>query len=423
MIAKVPLFKSFQERGLFLVFLLFILLMNVSWRYMQYKAFKQNAIHGTYATVLSAKKKISQKNNPYYLLSLKADNIIFSTPAFIDADFQDAIVWVEFPTKSITFFAFLHPFYIYAKHVHVVDRCMQDEKKDFFLSQHKEGKIKSLYGALFFAHPTTTSLREDISKWGVAHLLAISGYHMGLLFGIIFFVFKWLMYPFYNRYYPYRNLYIDATLLSFVWLFIYAYYIGFVPSVLRAFVMMVFLFYLYVKGISLLSFETLAVVVGGLLAFFLELMFSLGFWFSVVGVFYIYLYLHYVHIGSKWLLGLGLSFYVYVMMLPIVHHYFDVFSLFQLLSPLLSIVFSLFYPFVLVLHLSGYGNLLDNMLIIFLEMPVYVNHISLSTQSLYIYMLVSLLGIYKKVFFYVAITASLGFLIYMVLDTINTNPN
>jgi competence protein ComEC len=46
-------------------------------------------------------------------------------------------------------------------------------------------------------------------------------------------------------------------------------------------------------------------------------------------------------------------------MLPVVHFVFYKFTYLQLLSPLLSIGFIVFYPFELFLHLIGQGSLLD----------------------------------------------------------------
>ena len=58
-----------------------------------------------------------------------------------------------------------------------------------------------------------------------------------------------------------------------------------------------------------------------------------------------------------------------MIMLPLVHAIFLVTSGYQLLSPLLSLLFVPFYSLVMILHLFGFGSLFDTSLLGLFNMP------------------------------------------------------
>jgi len=103
-------------------------------------------------------------------------------------------------------------------------------------------------------------------------------------------------------------------------------------------------FFLFSRNIKIISFGTLFFTICIVLILFPHLIFSVAFWFSVSGVFYIFLFLYHFSNLSKISIFILLHFWVFVLMLPVVHFVFDVFSMYQLFSPLVSMVFILFYP-------------------------------------------------------------------------------
>ena len=234
-------------------------------------------------------------------------------------------------------------------------------------AQHENEKMAEVYKTFFFATPISKELRDEVQKWGISHLIAISGYNVGVISFLLFFFLKPLYRFFQNRYFPYRNMSADLSFIVFVVLFIYMVIIDFIAPFLRAFVMSLLGFFFYSKGIKVLSFEMLGLVSMALLALFPSLLFSLSFWFSIAGVFYLFLFLHHFgHLNRFVLLGM-IDLGVFFLMIPIVHTFFPVFTFLQLTSPLSSLVFVVFYPLGLLLHLLQFGDILDTAVLAFLH--------------------------------------------------------
>ena len=166
-------------------------------------------------------------------------------------------------------------------------------------------------------------------------------------------------------------------------------------------------FFFYSRGIKVLSFEMLSLTVCLLLAFFPHLVFSLSFWFSVAGVFYLFLFLHYFSSINRWVLLVLIDLGVFFLMLPIVHAFFPVFTFLQLSSPIASAVFIVFYPLSLFLHLLDFGNLFDTLLLAFLEVKAHAYTLNFSTWFLVGYIGVSLLAVRYKYAMYLCLGVSL----------------
>jgi competence protein ComEC len=176
--------------------------------------------------------------------------------------------------------------------------------------------------------------------------------------------------------------------------------------------MMAFGFLLYVRHIKIFSFEVLAVVVLFLIAIDPSLLFSVGFWFSVSGIYYIYLFIHHFSDLNKWLILLLINIWVFVLMAPVVHFIFPNFTIYQLFSPILSLAFAIFYPVELVLHLVGYGGVFDGLLLKLFEIDPNFIEIKTPLWFLISYVVLSLLAILNKWFLAGVVFMSLAF--YMI---------
>jgi competence protein ComEC len=195
-----------------------------------------------------------------------------------------------------------------------------------------------------------------------------------------------------------------------------AWYVWFVdapPSLLRSYLMMLVTWVLLVLGMELLSMSFLLTIVLLLLIVFPKLLLSLAFWFSVVGVFYIFLLLHYFSNSNKYLMTLLISFGIFILMLPIVHVIFPMTTPHQLLSPFLSLLFSLFYPISMLLHLLGIGDLLDVYLLHLFSLESQEIHYKLPLVYVWAYLLLSISAIYSRWLFYLLSCISLAFAIWL----------
>lgn len=278
----------------------------------------------------------------------------------------------------------------------------------FYISlQHTNEKIKEFYGALFFALPISLELRNDVNYYGIAHLIAISGYHIGLLFSLIFFILAPIYSFFQKRYFPYRNLRLDLSILIFALLLAYACLIGFVPSFVRSLIMAFWVFYLLCKNIKIINFVTLFCSILLCISLYPRLLFSIGFLFSILGVFYIFLYMH--HFANKFnnliniiLLNIWTFF---AMVLPVLY-FFPLISYQQILGIILSGIFVIFYPLVLFLHLINYGDLLNFILDEFFKFKIYGTNIHIPFWIFISYLIASLISVRFKYLAFLCIFAN-----------------
>ncbi|EQD89706.1 competence family protein [Helicobacter pylori SouthAfrica50] len=243
-------------------------------------------------------------------------------------------------------------------------------------SAHANALVSNLYRALFIGDSLNKDLRDKANALGINHLLAISGFHLGILSASVYFLFSLFYTPLQKRYFPYRNAFYDIGVLVWVFLLGYLLLLDFLPSFFRAFLMGLLGFLACFFGIRVLSFKLLILACCIAIAIIPKLLFSVGFLLSVCGVWYIFLFLKHARVflknSSLWMRFfqvISLSALVFLNMLIIVHAFFPMFSPYQLFSIPLGLVFIVFFPLSLLLHAVGLGSLLDQMLSMPLEIP------------------------------------------------------
>jgi competence protein ComEC len=261
------------------------------------------------------------------------------------------------------------------------------------INQHNSSLTKDLYQALFLAIPVSSHLRDIFSNFGISHLIAISGFHLGVISIVLYWFFYILYSPIHTKYIPYRNKKFDLLIISSIFLFGYLYFLDLAPSFLRAFVMFILGIYFLRNNIAILSFKTLLLTTLIIIAIFPKMLFSLSFWFSIVGVFYIFLFLKYFSFLSKTWLFIFLNFWIFFAFTPIVHYFFPQTSYLQLLSPIITMIFTIFYPVTFLAHLVGLGDIFDTLLIRLFTMKFDSYTIYTNLYFFYLYIIISLLSI------------------------------
>ncbi len=229
--------------------------------------------------------------------------------------------------------------------------------------------MKELYGGLFVATPMSQDFQGLVGAMGLSPALSISGYHFGILSLIAYFLlrppYRWL----HNRYFPYRHGNRDLSMVVMGLLFSYLVILEFNPAMVRSFGMIAVGYWLYDRGIKIVSVQTLLIAVGLILSFFPKLFFSLSFWFSSFGVLTIFVFVRYYGEWKPWQIFLALNFWCYSVMLPISLVIFGTFGWWHIGSILLSLLFNIYYPTVLALHIfTPWGNLFDPCLLKMFEM-------------------------------------------------------
>jgi competence protein ComEC len=422
----VPLFNSPKEVLGFLAIAMVFLALHVSWIYLKYKDFTLENRHVIQGIVTKHEERISKHNKPYQLLHVKTPRFLLYTVSWDEALHVRVGQYINLTliSENLSFKDYLSKRFFAPSFGHHPLRKSQEGLREklysSIASKHENPKMQNLFGALFLGLPVQKELRQDITHWGVAHLIAISGFHLGVL---MFFGY-WILNPIYSyfqgRYFPYRNRHVDIGVTLLALAYGYMWLIGFVPSFLRSWVMGVVGFWLLYRHIELLSFKTLGVCVVFLVVLFPNLLLHIGFFFSVLGVFYIFLYLHHFKdlFNSKLLHAIFLNIWVFLGMVIPVHFWFGLNTLQQFSAIPLSLSFVLFYPLMSLLHAIGFGGVIDGVLEEFLSMRFGIEGQFITPLWLMLsYLILTVMGIWNRFLAIGVITLGLVPFVFIQITT------
>lgn len=394
-----------------LLVLIIILLINISIEYSKYKELIDDEVYETKVKVLNIYPK-----KDYNILRLSAPNFDF----FTNIDKSESVEKLDILnililSKNISFLDYLKGFY--AKSIIFKKIEKQNSFKDEIIkkidSNHKDNIIKELFQALFLAIPISKELRDICTNYGISHLIALSGFHLGVLSFVIYWIFYFPYTYLHKKYFLYRNKKYDLLLISISFLFFYLILTNVVPSLLRAFVMFVFAIFLLRYNIKLFSYTTLFIVFLIVISLFPKYFFSLGFWFSIIAVFYIFLFLQYFSKLNKYLQIVLFNLWMFLIFNPIVHFYFPQTSYEQFLSPLITILFTFFYPFEIFAHIFDFAIYFDWFIKKFLYWDMYVYNVETPFYFFIVYLMFSLASIFYKKAFWVLNILMIIFNLYL----------
>ena len=364
MVLERPELFSGRERWWFLLACVLFFFLQIGFEYSHYRALTRFD-----DAIIDAKVRHQylkhQENRRYHVLKLVSDNgeTFYTTGPDSLRHLTGYRLQLRIRTKRLTFIEYLRGFFAYSDILKVYPRrSLRTGMAESIANRHPGTTEGQIYAALFTASPMERLLREKLAALGVSHLLAISGFHLGVLSFVLYMLLKPIALHLQSRCCPYwhrrRMLFVTVALM----LFCYLAFLDYAPSLLRAFAMMVVGYGLYDRGLKVLSMQTLAVAVVLLLSLWPRLLFSLGLWLSVGGVYFILLFLHHFGHWHKGVQFVVLHLWVYVMMLPLSLWIFGIFSPLHPLSVLWSMLFILFYPLALLAHVIGVESLLQGIL-------------------------------------------------------------
>ncbi len=382
--------------------------LNLYRDYKDYQHYTKNNSLVLEATVQLQYKK-SKNNHQYFVLKLEDERgHIFYTTSRLDLkplEYKKLRIYGRL--SQCSFIEFLKSCYLHTFSLSVLpNKSFKSPLRSWINSQHSDTNSAILYRALFFGDNINLVWREFSNTTGIAHIIAISGFHLGVLSVMVFFLSFIFYRPLQKRYFPYRNIFYDLGALVLISMFFYLLLLEFQPSFFRAFLMATLGFIFYYSGVKILSFESLILASSIAIALFPGFLWNIGFILSVFGVFYILLFVN--HMPKLPLLGYFIVFdcVIFLLMGPIVHFYFPYFSPYQFVSIPISIIFGPFFLLVLGLHFLSFGNTFDFIYIWALSHKI--NYIEFFTPLwlFLLYISLSLLSIKFRLLFFTLIVLS-----------------
>ena len=390
--------------------LIMIFLVNLSIEYSKYLDLTYEEIFETKAEVIN----IYQKTN-HDILRVKADNFEFFTNISKEEGLKKTdLLNITFISKNLSFLDYLKGFYATTLYFDFLPK--EENFKDKIIKKieqnHTEPLIKELFLAMFLATPISVELRNICTNYAITHLIALSGFH---LVAITFLIYWSLYFPysyFHTRFFPYRNKKYDLLMVSMLFLFYYLILTNIVPSLLRAFVMSVLGIFLLRSNIKIVSFETLFFASLISLSLFPNFLFSIGFWFSVIAVLYIFLFLKYFQNLNKYLQILFFNIWMFLVFNPIIHYFFPQTAYEQFISIILSIFFAPFFIFEVFAHIFDFAIFFDDYINTFLNYEIASFDFKTNLYFFLFYVFVSFLSIFYRYAFYLL---NLSFVAFNIL--------
>lgn len=421
LLEKVSLFNTKRDFLIFIFICGFAFTYALLIEYNNYKNLTKFDSNIITATIIKQYEKTKIKKNgktkTYQVLKLKSEKgfSFYTTKNKTFSPSKGKKIEIEIWAGKTTFYEYMTGFFAFSKIIHIYNTpTLKEDLNSYLSSVHINKDVSSIYKALYTATPLPRHLQQTFSTLGISHLLAISGFHLGVLSALLFFIFRTPYKYFQNRYFPFRSYKRDSFIVISLLLFSYLLFLDIPASLLRAFVMLIVGFVLYDRGFKIISMMTLLLTAILIVSFSPRLIFSLGFWLSVSGVFYIFLFLiHFKHL-NKILQFILVPIWVYLMMLPISLFIFENFSIYHPLSIIWTSLFTVFYPFSIFLHSVGFGSLLDDVLLFLLNIDVDGIKINIPWQIISSFILLSILSVYKKIFVWLLLLMSLLIFIYSV---------
>ena len=406
--------KNYSKRIVSIILLILIFLINLSIEYSKYLDFIDEEIYETKVEVLNIYEKPT--NN---ILRLKAQDFDF----FANIDKSEEIkksdmLNMAIVSLNISFWDYLKGFYTTIIYFDKIEKTPKfiDKIIEKINSNHEDEMIKELFQTLFLGTTISKELRDICTNYGISHVIALSGFHLAVLSFTIYWVLYFPYSFFHQRYFSYRNKKYDLILISLVFLFYYLILTDIIPSLLRAFVMLVLTIYFLRSNIKIVSYINLFYTFLIVIALFPKFLFSLGFWFSIIAVFYIFLFIQYFKNLNKYFQIIFFNVWMFLVFNPIVHYYFPQTTYEQFLSIIINILFAIFYVFEIIAHIFGFAIYFDGFIKDFLSYEMSVFIVKTPFYFLLIFMIFSFASVFNKKAFWSLNILVVAFNLYLYIQ-------
>ena len=389
--------QNYNKKLALIFFLIFIFLINLSIEYNKYLDFIDEEVYEVKAEVLNIYEK--PKNN---ILRLKTENFDFFTNIDKSEDVKKSdMLSIAIISLDVSFYDYLEGFYATTIYFDKIEKTPKfiDKIIEKINSNHEDEMIKELFQTLFLGTTISKELRDICTNYGISHVIALSGFHLAVLSFTIYWVLYFPYSFFHQKYFSYRNKKYDLILISLVILFYYLILTDIIPSLLRAFVMLILTIYFLRSNIKIVSYTNLFFTFLIVIALFPKFLFSLGFWFSIIAVFYIFLFIQYFKNLNKYFQIIFFNVWMFLVFNPIVHFYFPQTTYEQFLSIIINILFPIFYVFEIVAHIFGFAIYFDDFIKDFLSYKMNVFSVETPFYFLLIYMICSIASVFNKKIF------------------------
>lgn len=388
---KIEFLSGARQWSIAICMLVLIFVARVGWEYYKYANLPFESPSEIQAQVLLQyiKTKAEKPDKPYTVMKLSSQGHIFYITSRDDLkDLQGRFVRVYGKVdKRCDFVDYFKSCFFIAFSISLMPkREFSAPLKDYFASQHKSAIQTSLFGALFFADSLSKQWREVANRLGLAHIIAISGFHLGVLSAFLFAIFAPPYRFLQRRFFSYRNEFYDLGAIILLFMCGYLVLLDFTPSFLRALVAGAIGFLLLFWGLEIINFKLLGLVGLICIALFPTALFSIGFILSMAGVFYIFLFVkHCPKIPIFWYF-VAFNVVIFFSITPLVHYFFPYFSPYQLVSVPVSVGFVAFFPLMIILHIFGFGGIFDKWLdmVVSAEIPSIDYYLSLPLTLCYV---------------------------------------
>ena len=406
--------KNYSKRIVSIILLILIFLINLSIEYSKYLDFIDEEIYETKVEVLNIYEKPT--NN---ILRLKAQDFDF----FANIDKSEEIkksdmLNMAIISLNISFWDYLKGFYTTIIYFDKIEKTPKfiDKIIEKINSNHEDEMIKELFQTLFLGTTISKELRDICTNYGISHVIALSGFHLAVLSFTIYWILYFPYSFFHQRYFSYRNKKYDLILISLVFLFYYLILTDIIPSLLRAFVMLVLTIYFLRSNIKIVSYVNLFYTFLIVIALFPKFLFSLGFWFSIIAVFYIFLFIQYFKNLNKYFQIIFFNVWMFLVFNPIVHYYFPQTTYEQFLSIIINILFAIFYVFEIIAHIFGFAIYFDGFIKDFLSYEMSVFIVKTPFYFLLIFMIFSFASVFNKKAFWSLNILVVAFNLYLYIQ-------